>query len=111
MLMANMLLPSRISGGENAGCTDSGSVVGKGEMDFGLEGLFTWQDAQGEQRHEWIPLVPTLTGFCVSPPPLAVFSFEDSSGVDLIRITNTGSKSLFVDALIGYDGYVDDWML
>jgi len=103
MLMANIILPSRISGyGENAGCVDSGSVVGKGETDFGLEGRFRWQDAQGEEHHEWIPLLPTATGFCISPPPLTLCSFEDSSGVDLVRISNTGSKSLFVDAVIGY---------
>ena len=103
MLMENILLPSRISGyGENAGCVDSGSVAGKGETDFGLEGRFTWQDTQGEQRHEWIRLGPTMTGFCIAPPPLAICFFKDSSGVDLVRITNPGSKSLFVDAVIGY---------
>jgi hypothetical protein len=101
MLMEDILLPSRISGyGENAGCVDSGSVVGKGETDFRLEGRFTWEDAQGEQRHEWIPLLPTLTGFCVLP--IAIYPFEDSAGVDMIRIANPGTKSLFVDAVIGY---------
>ena len=103
MLMENMLFPSRMVGnGETGGCVDSGSVVGKGETDFGLEGRFTWQDAQGEEHHEWVPLGPTVTGFCISPPPLAVCSFKDTSGVDLVRITNAGSKSLFVDAVIGY---------
>jgi len=103
MLMENILLPSLVSGcGENPVCVDSGSVVGKGETDFGLEGRFTWQDAQGEQRHEWIRLVPTITGFCIAPPPLEICTFKDSSGVDLVSITNPGSKSLFVDAVIGY---------
>jgi len=103
VLMENILLPSLIIGtGENAGCLDSGSVVGKGEADFGLEGRFAWQDTQGEQRHEWIPLGPTATGFCISPPPLAIYSLKDSVGVDMIRITNPGTKSLFVDAVIGY---------
>jgi len=103
LLMQNILFSSPIIGnGETAGCVDSGSVVGKGEADFGLEGRFTWQDTQGEQRHEWIPLGPTATGFCISPPPLATCSFKDSAGVDMIRITNPGTKSLFVDAVIGY---------
>ena len=108
MLMENILLPSRISGyGENPVCVDSGSVVGKGETDFGLEGRFTWQDTQGEQRHEWIRLGPTMTGFCISPPPSAICSFKDNSGVDFVRITNPGSKSLFVDAVIGYGVEID----
>ena len=103
VLMANILFPSRIIGnGESTGCLDSGSLVGKGEVDFGLVGRFTWQDTQSDQRHEWIPLGPTATGFCISPPPLAINSFKDSAGVDMIRITNPGTKSLFVDAVIGY---------
>ena len=103
MLMENILFPSRIVGNlETAGCLDSGSVVGKGEADFGLEGRFTWQDTQGEQHHEWILLGVSATGFCISPPPLPIHPFEDSAGVDMIRITNPGTKSLFVDAVIGY---------
>jgi len=103
VLMENILFPSLIIGnGETGGCLDSGSVVGKGEADFGLEGRFTWQDTQGEQHHEWIPLGLTATGFCISPPLLAIYSFEDGGGVDMIRITNPGTKSLFVDAVIGY---------
>jgi hypothetical protein len=32
-------------------------------------------------------------------------------GVDMIRITNLGTKSLFVDAVIGYGKDVfDDWL-
>jgi hypothetical protein len=104
MLMENMLFPSRMVGnGETGGCVDSGSVVGKGESDFVLEGRFTWQDTKGEQRHEWIPLAPTLTGFCVFPPPLAIYSSKDTAGVDMIRISNLGTESLFVDAVIGYE--------
>jgi len=103
VLMEDILLPSLISGwGENPVCVDSGSIVGKGGMDFGLEGRFIWQDTQGEQHHEWIPLGPTATGFCLSPPPVAICSLKDASGVDLVRITNPGSESLFVDAVIGY---------
>jgi hypothetical protein len=103
LLMENILFPSPIIGnGEIAGCLDSGSVVGKGEADFGLEGRFTWQDTQGEQHHEWVLLGVSAIGFCISPPPLPSHPFEDSAGVDMIRITNPGTKSLFVDAVIGY---------
>jgi len=103
VLMENILLPSPMVGnGEDGGCLDSGSVVGRGGEDFGLEGRFTWQDAQGEERHEWISLVPSPTGFCISPPALEEQPSEDVSGVDLVRITNLGEKSLFVDAVIGY---------
>ncbi|MGB7295444.1 MAG: hypothetical protein WBC70_07630 [Candidatus Aminicenantales bacterium] len=112
MLMENILFPSRMVGNfetGGGGCLDSGSVVGKAESDFGLEGRFTWQDSEGEQHHEWIPLGPTATGFCISPAPLAVYSFKDSAGVDMIRITNPGTKSLFVDAVIGYIWYPGDW--
>jgi hypothetical protein len=104
LLMEKILSPSRITGyGENQGCTDSGSVVGKGEGDYSLEGRFTWQDAQGEQQHEWVRPGPTATGFCIAPPALAIYLFEDNFGVDMIRITNLGTSSLFIDAVIGYE--------
>jgi hypothetical protein len=104
LLMEKILSPSRITGyGENQGCADSGSVVGKGEGDYSLEGRFTWQDAQGEQQHEWVRAGPTATGFCIAPPPQAICPFEDNFGVDMIRITNLGTNSLFVDAVIGYE--------
>lgn len=76
------------------GLADSGSVVGKGGADFNLEGWFTTQDAQGKQYSAWVPLVVSLTGFCIWPLSYA--------GVNMIRITNRGIKSLFVDAVIGY---------
>jgi len=104
VLMEKILSPSLIAGyGENPVCLDSGSIVGKGEADFGLEGRFMWEDAQGNEHHDWILLVITATGFCISPPTLAIYSFKDSAGVDMIRITNPGTKSLFVDAVIGYE--------
>ena len=103
VLMEKMLSPSLIAGyGENPVCLDSGSIVGKGEADFGLEGRFMWEDAQGNEHHDWILLVITATGFCVSSPPLEAYYSEDSTGVNIVRITNPGTKSLFVDAVIGY---------
>jgi hypothetical protein len=104
ILMEKILSPSRIVGyGENQGCTDSGSIVGKGEGDFGLEGRFTWKDAPGEVHYEWIRLGPTATGFCLFPPPGAHYSLEEGSGVDVVKMTNTGTKPLFVDAVVGFE--------
>lgn len=79
---------------------DSGSIVGKQETGFGLEGWFPMLDTQGKQRYDWLPLAVSMSGFCLFPPP--TYSFERNTGVDMIRITNPSSKSLFVDAVIGY---------
>jgi len=76
------------------GLADSGAVVGKGETDFSLEGWFPMKNTQGKQHYVWIPLGLSATGFCVW--------FEGSAGVDMIRMINPGTKSLFVDAVIGY---------
>ncbi len=97
VLMENKLYPfPSISGWSEggAGLADSGSVVGKGEKDFGLEGWLPMKNTQGKQHYVWIPLGLSATGFCVW--------FEGSAGVDMIRMTNPGTKSLFVDAVIGY---------
>jgi hypothetical protein len=102
MLMENKLYPLLMVGWnpEGGGVPDSGSIVGKGEADFALEGWFPILDTQGKQHYDWIPLGVSGTGFCLLPPP--TYSFEGSAGVDMIRITNPGTKSLFVDAVIGY---------
>jgi hypothetical protein len=105
VLMENKLYLFPIVGGnlEGGGApADSGSVVGKGVADFSPEGWFPMQDTQGKQDYDWIPLGLSATGFFISPPPLPIYSPEGSAGVDMIRITNPGTKSLFVDAVIGY---------
>ena len=79
---------------------DSGSIVGKQETGFGLEGWFPMLDTQGKQCYDWLPLAVSMSGFCLFPPP--TYSFERNTGVDMIRIINPGSKSLFVDAVVGY---------
>jgi len=99
VLMGNKLYPFPIFGGEplgGYGQPDSGSVVGKGEADFGLEGWLPMQDTQNKQHYAWIPLGLSVSGFCLWP----IYNM----GVDMIRITNIGTKSLFVDAVIGYSG-------
>lgn len=105
VFMENKLYPFPIFGmnPEGGGAqADSGSVVGKGGADIGLEGWFPMQNMQGKQDYDWIPLELSATGFFISPPPLPIYSPEGSAGVDMIRITNPGTKSLFVDAVIGY---------
>lgn len=97
VLMENKLYPfanisSWLEGG--AGLADSGSVIGQGEKDFSLQGWFPIQNMQGKQDYLWIPLGLSVSGFCVW--------LEGSAGVDMIRITNFGNKSLFVDAVIGF---------
>ena len=97
VLMENKLYPfPSIIGWPEYGVVlaDSGSVVGKGETDFGLKGWLPMKNTQGKQHYVWKPLGLSATGFW--------FWLEDSGGVDMIRMTNPGTKSLFVDAVIGY---------
>jgi len=82
---------------------DSGKLVCKGEANYGLEGFFHIQDTEDErQNYAWIiinrdPLMPNR--FLFFPGSYIWFS---GTGVDKIRISNAGNKSLFVDAIIGY---------
>jgi hypothetical protein len=82
---------------------DSGMVVCKGETDYGLEGFFHIQDTQDErQNYAWIiihqdPFMPNRFLFF----PGSYIWYSDT-GVNMIRITNVGTKTLFVDAVIGY---------
>ena len=48
---------------------DSGSVVGKGEAEYGLEGWFPMQDPQGKRYYGWMPLAvgESPGGFRLSP--------------------------------------------
>jgi hypothetical protein len=89
---------------------DIGTLVFKGEMDYGLEGLFHVQDTQDErQDYAWIifwsgkyippGMWPGGFSFGSGQPGL---SFYGGLGVEKIRITNAGAKSLFVNAVIGF---------
>ena len=100
LLMEKELYFSPIVG--DGGALDSGSSVGNGGAEIDLEGWFPMQDTQGKQCHDWMPLGISGTGFLISSFPEPINSSEGSSGVDMIRITNPGNKSLFVDAVIGY---------
>src|SRR4030042_5868127 len=87
--------------GEGGAPADSGSVVGKGGADFSLGGWLPTQDTQGTQQFDWIALGLSVSGFCL-PLIDSLSPFDISAGTDMIRITNIGPKSLFVDAVIGY---------
>ena len=93
LLMEKELHPFPSLGGnqEGGGLPDSGSVVGKGGADFSLDGCLTTQDTQDKQHSAWVLLGVSSTGFYIS------------TDVNKIRITNLGTKLLFVDAVIGYD--------
>jgi hypothetical protein len=103
VLMENKLysFPGPARPGEGGAPADSGSVVGKGEADFSLEGWLPMQDTQGKQHCAWIPLGLSVSGFCL-PLIDSLLPFEISGGTDMISITNPGTKSLFLDAVIGY---------
>jgi hypothetical protein len=96
IFMENKLypFPTYSAPGRGVRLADSGSIVGKTETDFVLEGWLPQEDTQGTQHDVWVPLGMSSTGFCIW--------LEGSEGVGMIRITNSGSKSLFVDAVIGY---------
>jgi hypothetical protein len=101
VLMQNKLIILPTIGWPDIGLLpDSGSIVGKQKTGFGLEGWFPMLDTQGKQRYDWLPLAVSMSGFCLFPPP--TYSFERNTGVDMIRITNPGPKSLFIDAVIGF---------
>jgi hypothetical protein len=87
--------------GEGGAPADSGSMVGKGGADFSLEGWLPMRDTQGNQHYDWIALGLSVSGFCL-PLIDSLLPFDISAGTDMIRIVNLGTKSLFVDAVIGY---------
>jgi len=86
---------------------DSGNVVCKGEVDYGLEGFFHIQDTEDErQNYAWIIINrdPLMTNRFLFFPGTDIWF--GGTGVDKIRISNAGRKFLFVDAIIGYGGDV-----
>jgi hypothetical protein len=93
LLMEDKLYPFPIEGTPYVRLADSGSVVGKGGSDLTLEGWLPSWDERGWKQHYWVPLALSATGFCI---------WITGEGVDLIRITNPGTKSVFVDAVVGY---------
>lgn len=76
--------------------SDDGRVVTKGEGQYGLAGLFRMTE-EGEPA--WQPLIPggTPGGF-----KLGSVMFPVAQSTDTIKIVNDDSRSVFVDAVLGY---------
>ena len=92
-----------LSGSPDGLATISGSVVGKGGADIGLEVWSPWQDTEGKCHYAWVPAGLSATGFSVLVSDISSPSFKGNTGANTVRITNLGTKSLFVDAVIGLD--------
>jgi hypothetical protein len=85
---------------------DSGTVVCKGEADYGLEGWVHVQDTQDEQQdYAWmiIQREPSNRFNFLTFDPNSGMGGSWGMAVNTVRITNIGTKSLFVDAVIGLD--------
>jgi hypothetical protein len=104
LLLEGKLYPFPTPGDEPGsgavGLSVSGLIIGKGDADFRLEGLFAWQDIQDRQRSAWIPMGLWGGGFGLFPHVVSD-SFDPKAGMDMIKISNVGTESLFVDAVIG----------
>ncbi|MGA2363771.1 MAG: hypothetical protein ABSG73_15120 [Candidatus Aminicenantales bacterium] len=92
----------------------SGSVVGKGGADTSLELWSPWQAREGKYYCGWVAVGLSAKGFSI-PIDLGLYydskgitpPFIGNTGVNTVRITNLGTKSLFVDAVIGLDMEVE----
>jgi len=84
---------------------DSGTVVCKGEEDYGLEAWVQMQDTQDEQQnYAWMIIQREPSNrfiFLVGDPNSGMGGYWGMA-VNTVRITNAGTKSLSVDAVIGY---------
>jgi hypothetical protein len=111
LLMEKELYLFILSWSSEGVATISGLVVGKGGADFALECWSPWQDTEGKQHHDWMPALLSAAGFSIPVIDWGLISycfdsstsFKGNTGVNMIRITNPGTESLFVDAVIGYD--------
>jgi len=84
---------------------DSGIVVCKGEEGYGLEAWVQMQDTQDEQQnYAWmiIQREPSNCFIFLGGDPNSGMGGYWGMAVNTVRITNPGTKSLFVDAVIGY---------
>jgi hypothetical protein len=85
---------------------DTGTLVCKGDEHYGLEGLVHMQDTGVEQQdYAWMIInrgPSNRFDFVLSGPEPGLLGGFWGMTVDTIRITNTGTASLFVDAVTGY---------
>jgi hypothetical protein len=78
------------------GLAYSGAIVAKGETPALLEGWILIRNARGDQSNAWIPIGASSARNYDYGAWLKGIEHTDK-----IRITNTGTESLFVDAIIG----------
>jgi hypothetical protein len=89
---------------------DSGTVVCKGEENYGLEGWVQMQDTQDEQQnYAWmiIQREPSNRFIFLGGDPISGMGGYWGMAVNTVRITNPGTKSLFMDAVIGHGIEID----
>jgi hypothetical protein len=96
LLMEKPIFPSAV---------DDGTVVCRGEANFGLEGWILAGGTEGSPQYAWMPLVRGVSsgGFRLTSPAAMGGTPEGSPGVNRIRISNADARPIFVDAVIGYD--------
>jgi len=80
---------------------DYGTVVCKWEVNYSIEGCFYLQETQApDENYVWMIIQrESFNRFLFFPES---YIWWGSTGVNVIRITNLGAESLFVDAIIGY---------
>jgi hypothetical protein len=83
---------------------DSGTVICKGEEDYALEGCFHIQDTQDErQNYLWMIIQRESSNrFTFISGQGYFYEWWGNTGMNMVRITKFGAKSLFVDAVVGY---------
>lgn len=96
LLMEKPIIPSAVF--------DDGTVVSRGEADFGLQGWFIAAEANQVAQYAWMPLFSGKSpgGFRLMSQDMIRGTQEGSPGVNLIRISNNGAKILLLDAVVGY---------
>jgi hypothetical protein len=83
-----------------SGSFDAGVVVTREESQYGLEGWFLVGGTPEDPQFAWMPLVRGQ-----SPRSFRVAvreAIEGSAGLNMIRISNAGTKPILLDALVGY---------
>jgi hypothetical protein len=88
-----VLMESRVYYSDSA---DDGTVITKGEGRYGLAGLFRMSE---EGDSAWQPLYPggTPGGFKLGP-----IMFPVAQSIDTVRIVNDDTRSVQVDAVMGF---------
>ncbi len=97
LLMEKELYVFPVGGQDWVGLAYSGAIVAKGETPAALEGWIPIRDLRGDKRHDWVSI-----GMGSPPNPGWPGWPEGTVRTHKIRITNTGTESLFVDAIIGW---------